>query len=108
MDPEIILQLVQDQSHIALLSKDRSEVIPKAELTAIAKRLREELSVGLVAKPKFISENNVSLGSLDTLLKYQEDRLLHYNDHVCSQAYDDKIAEYAAREIIDRKIDNNK
>jgi hypothetical protein len=66
------------------------------------------VAAGLVSKTRFISGNNVSWSSLETLLKYQKDYIVHYDDHVCSQAYDDKIAEYAAHEIIDRKTGSNK
>jgi hypothetical protein len=108
IDSEIIIQLAQDQSRIALLSRDNSQIIPKAELAAIAARLREDVAVGLVSTTQFAVDSNVSLSSLDTLLKYQEDWIVHYDDYVCSQEYDDKIAEYAAHEIIDRKTSSNK
>ena len=100
---EIILQLVYNQPHLALLSNDSQEVIARPERDAIRRRLSQSLSAGIISKGDFTAHNKVHLKSLNLLLDDQEDQLVSYEDCTCTQNYDNKLSK-GARNIIDRTI----
>jgi len=102
---DIILQLVQDQPHLALLSNDNSEVVSKSERDEIYAKVQEALSQGITSRSKSAAHNNIHSKSLDLLLNNQEDQLVHYNDHLCTKAYDNILSD-GAFDILNRIITN--
>jgi hypothetical protein len=106
VDSAIILQLVRSQPHLALLSNDSSTVFPKAERDAIAETIRGLLSYGIISKSEFTSMNDLDSRSLDLLLEDQDEQLIYYDDHLCTQAYDEKLKDECL-DIISRMISNN-
>ena len=102
---DIILQLVQDQPHLALLSNDNSEVVTKGERDEIYAKVQEALSQDIISRSEFAAHNRIHSKSLDLLLNDQEDQLVHYDDHLCTKAYDDKLSDEAL-DILNRIITN--
>lgn len=102
---EIILQLIQNQPHLALLSNDSTEVISKSERDAIHNRLGNALSRGVISRSEFAAQTNIHSKSLELLLDDREDQLVHYDDHMCTKTYDNKLSDEAL-DIITRIISN--
>ena len=96
--------MINKQPHLALLSND-SKVVPKAERDAIQNLLRELLSGGVVSRSTFASQSKIDLRSLDLLLNEQENLLVHYDDHVCTEAYEKLLSEQSL-DIITRMVSN--
>jgi hypothetical protein len=106
VDSTIILQLIRSQPHLALLSNDSSIVFPKAERDAITETVRGLLAYGIISKLEFTSMNNIDSKSLDLLLQDQDEQLIYYDDHLCTQAYDEKL-KGECLDIVSRMISNN-
>ncbi|KAF2820108.1 hypothetical protein CC86DRAFT_361767 [Ophiobolus disseminans] len=105
VDPGTILQLIQDQPHLALLSHENNLVIFKDERHQIHNNLRERLANGIIAKSEYALEKDISSKSLEHLLNDQKHELVHYDDHVHSEAYEKTVSEEAL-DIINRMINN--
>jgi hypothetical protein len=90
--PEVLFQLVRSQPHLALLSNNSNEIIPKSERDTIEKQLNVSLSFGLVSRKSFALRNDVDSHGLDFLLKGCGDGLIEYGDHICTKAYEETIS----------------
>ena len=102
---DIILQLVQDQPRLAVLSNDNSEVVTKSERDEIYAKVQEALSQSIISRSEFATHNKIHSKSLNLLLNDQEDQLVHYNDHLCTKAYDNILSD-GAFDILNRIITN--
>lgn len=102
-----LLLLVRSGNPPAILSADGNDIIPEQEIDAIAEQLRSSLSAGVVSKREQESRTNIAFDSLQPILGQIADELIHYDDHVCTHAYD-KVVSAQALDIMNRVINENK
>jgi hypothetical protein len=102
---EPLLRLLHNDSRLSLVSNDGSEVLPKKQIDAIVERLRESLSLGVVSKDEFDSQNDISFHHLRIVLRDVEPEIKYHGDHLCTASYEKTLSEQAL-DIINRAISN--
>jgi len=87
-----VLELVKSRPHLALLSSNTGQVIPKSERDTILENLASSLSNGLLSKKDFASKNDLHPDSLEALLRVHNEELVELDDHVCNTIYDGRLS----------------
>lgn len=98
--------MVRSGNPPAILSADGNDIIPKQEIDAIVEQLRSSLSAGVVSKREYESRTSIAFDSLEPILGQIANELIHYDDHICTHAYD-KGASSQALDIMNQVINEN-
>jgi hypothetical protein len=102
---ETLLRLLHNDSRLSLVSNNGSEVLPKKQIDAIVERVRESLSLGIVSKDEFDSQNDIGFHHLRIVLRDVEPEIKYHGDHLCTASYEKTISEQAL-DVINRAISN--
>ncbi|KAF1964718.1 hypothetical protein BU23DRAFT_561689 [Bimuria novae-zelandiae CBS 107.79] len=104
VDTDVVLQLVQANATLALLSQDRSSIIPKQERDALVKDLEESLAKGFVAKYEVARSHDLHKDSLDDLLQVaniREGLAENTVDYVLGEAYEKELFKAIRQKLVD-------
>ncbi|KAK7188641.1 hypothetical protein DPSP01_005603 [Paraphaeosphaeria sporulosa] len=109
VEVDVVLQLIQGNPALALLSQDGSTIISSAERDTIVKNLEDMLNKKLVSKADFIQSHDVHEECLASLLRIpsiRENLADEGEDHLLGKVYSRIISEEMNRKLI-RALEKN-
>ncbi|KAF1995794.1 hypothetical protein P154DRAFT_444678 [Amniculicola lignicola CBS 123094] len=92
---QVVLQLVQDNPALALLSGNKSDIVPKSESCSIIDSLHKLVDTHVLSKTSFAQNNDVSLESIDHFIQawVEEDVVSETDGHILSKNLEKALKE---------------